>query len=280
MLRSGFCSAGWWVCALLVLTAVGGCSRSPSSQADFAGDEPAGTTLPPVGGARLNPAIAGGQADWVEFRQPPSPEEMAAEPNEPQPSPATDSGEDWNAGLRTVVEDYNGLVAEGDVDGLLEYFVAEQEDVLRPLLTAALSLSRKLEQLCQAAKAAAQEAPGNDIAERCTRAATMFSPQLNVQEYRRTEPASAAMQVSSRVFPAEVLAVQVDEEWYFQLGDTSGLDAIPTQLDALAQQVEQWTEGISAGTTTAADIAANLDQALGQSANSPAAAENTPNSDG
>ena len=55
----------WWASALLTASAAIGCSRSGSAASDPSGDVRDSVMPPPIGGASLNPALAGGQAECI-----------------------------------------------------------------------------------------------------------------------------------------------------------------------------------------------------------------------
>lgn len=104
-----------------------------------------GILLLPTASATLDPSIAKGQADWPSFREPEFDQEPASE-EKTADAPASANGQ-IETEIRELISEYNDLVAEATVDDLLEYYVEEQQDKLRPLLETAGALKKKLAEL-------------------------------------------------------------------------------------------------------------------------------------
>ena len=252
----------WWASALLTASAAIGCSRSGSAASDPSGDVRDSVMPPPIGGASLNPALAGGQAEWIEFRPPPALKDRGGPegtPAAPSSAPVKDEGV---AEVRELVEEYNGVIADGDVEALLEYFVAEQEEALRPVFTAAVALSSRLGPFCQTLEASQAGTETERSRGLCRNVAAMLTPRLNTEELRAEEGGTVMMRVSSRIFPAEVRAVKVEEDWYFQIPDAAGVAVSAAQLSELGQRVDQWSAALGGGTGPFVEIEAALTKAL------------------
>lgn len=245
------------LCALALLSVAVGCSRGEPDPADRTYSDSNGRVPASVGGAKLNPAVAEGQAEWVAFREPPPPEPAGADRPESEPleAPAAGAAGADGAGLREIIEDYNSLTADGSVDDLLDYFVPEQSDALRPVVEKALARAGKLIQFCEAGKAAAGESAA-DLPKVCQAARRLYGAGLNVEGTPSRAEQGFTFQVTSRVFPRECRAVLREEDWYFEVVDVAALAQSAPALDAFDGQLEQWRKDLESGSISSAEVLA------------------------
>jgi len=92
--------------------------------------------LPPVAPAKCDAKVAGGTAEWVEFRTPDL-EEMAD----------TGPGGAVKAAVRALVTEYNDLVNEGEYASLPEYYVEKQQEAAERVIQAKASVVDTLNEL-------------------------------------------------------------------------------------------------------------------------------------
>ena len=102
--------------------------------------------LPPVAPAKCNAELVGGTAEWVEFREP-NLEEMA----DTGPNGAV------KAAVRSLVTEYNDLVAAGEYDGLSEYYIPRQQEAAERVIQAKASILNTLDELAELLKEQAPE---------------------------------------------------------------------------------------------------------------------------
>lgn len=133
----------WRVAVFLTIAtiAVNGCrdSEPPPAYDRDLGEN--GVVLLPPATQQYDPAIVKGKADWRAFRDPSE-----------QPPPAADEG---GAGqnkqveneIHELIDEYNEVVVDGTVTELLDYYVEDQHERLKPLLNQATDLRTSLADL-------------------------------------------------------------------------------------------------------------------------------------
>jgi len=255
MRLSAFVPGARLASVILVATAACGCSRGEPEDADNGGHN--GRAVAPVGGARLNPALAGGQAEWVEFREPKLAEPPGAEKEEPVGNTAGAEGRESE--FRKLVQDYNDIGADGDVEDFLEYFVADQVEAMRPVLQSALAVAAKLTQLCTGMKEKREES--DRVAEVCQRADKLFGVELGTESLTMAGKEGAVIKMASRVYPADVQVVVVEGDLYFKIGDLTGLSVSQVSLDAFSSQLDGWLLSLQDGSKPVSEILQALDLA-------------------
>ena len=109
----------------------------PLHNRDLGGD---GVVLLPTAPMWHDSAIAEGRADWYAFREPAIEEESGTDEAPRRAAPV--QGNQVEAAIREMIDEYNGFVPEATVDDLLEYYAEEQHDVLKPLFEAATSFAQ------------------------------------------------------------------------------------------------------------------------------------------
>ena len=174
-----------------------------------------GTLLLPTGSATHDPSIAEGQADWPAFREPQFDQEPAPKEEEDAPAPAS-ANRQIESEIRELISEYNDLIAEATVDDLLEYYVEEQHDKLRPLLETAGALEKKLGDLRGELETKLPDA--NDrIASAFDGLAAQLDTRLSAGSLAVVSDTEVTTQpaAGSRGTPLRFLIV--DEDWYIEI---------------------------------------------------------------
>ena len=249
---------GRW--CVLVLIAIGGMSCRdteplPTHYCDLGTD---GSPLPPTGSVWHNPAIATGQADWHPFRKPAVGEE--AEPPAPAGDADAQGNEEIEAEIRDLVNEYNEAVADGTTDDLLEYYVEEQHDTLRPWLDAAASLARKLTALREAFDRKMPEAEER-IANAFTALGAATPRDLAIETITVVSDTEATGTVPAGAGSLTYRFVVVDEEWYIEVSRIEGLAALRPAIDVALATYDGWLESLQSGPAPPDSILAQLEAA-------------------
>ena len=235
-------------CVLLPVVIVGmGCRDAeppPAHNRDLGGDrEP----LMPTASVWQDPDIAKGQAQWHAFREPEAAPAPAEGETTPDAAPA-DAG-DVEAEIRELIDEYNELAAETTVDGvddLLDYYVEDQHDTLRPWLEAAVSLPDKLERV--------REALGQKLPVEKERIVAAFSKlkdpsglELVVESVTVVRDQEATVRLPAGSPISTYRFVIVDEEWYMEIPEIQKLAALKPVLDRAVAISDGWLQGLESG---------------------------------
>lgn len=237
----------WLWCVFVPAAVVGmGCRDTeppPAHNRDLGTN---GTLLLPTASVWCDPAIAEGQAEWYPFREP-----------QLQPAPAGEAagtgGERAEAGqieteIRELIEEYNEVVADGSVDDLLDYFVEEQHDALRPLLEAGTKLAAKLGELRGELEAKMPDA-GDRIAAAFGALGGDLHFSFTVELINVVSNAEVTAKLPGDSGISTLRFKLVDEDWYIEF---PGLEKIPSimpkpALDLALATYDGWIQGLQSG---------------------------------
>lgn len=235
-------------CVLLPVLVVGmGCRDTeppPAHNRDLGSD---GEPLMPTASVWHDPDIAKGRAEWHPFREP----EAAPEPTDGETTadaaPADEGGVETE--IRELIDVYNELVAEtkvDDVDDLLDYYVEEQHNALRPWLEAAVSLPDKLERIREALE---QKLPAEKerIAEAVSKLQDPSGRELNVESITVVSDREATAQLPAGSPISTYRFVVVDEEWFIEVLEIQKLAALRPMLDLAVATYDGWFQGLDSG---------------------------------
>lgn len=181
------------------------------------------TPLLPTGAPTKDASLADPQqnrADWVAFRDP---ADVAAEPTITR-KPEADVEEltaEVKAELQEVVSDYNEVAKDGDVPGLLEYYVEQQQKVAEDYLTTAKSVGEAVANIRGALPEDAPDsvAPAIAILDRFALASSLA---LSIDEIEDADEQRIVGRVTShegvKAAMNDLEFVLVEDEWFLQLG--------------------------------------------------------------
>lgn len=256
-------------CILTLFTIGGiGCRDTDPPPAHFRDLGTDSVPLLPTASVRQNPAIAGGQADWHPFREPSTVPTAAATPRTSEGEDRQDSkqieGDDRQdskqieAEIRELIEEYNEVVADGTVDDLLDYYVEQQHETIRPFIESAAALAETLEQIRSELEAKMPEATD--------RIATVFG----VLESRvRLKPVldaitdvtdtAATGKMSGDSLDSTYRFLVVDEAWYIELQNPEDLSQLRSALDDVVSAYRGWLQDLQAGQAPPEDILQKLE---------------------
>lgn len=210
-----------------------------------------GTILLPTSYQWHNPALATGRADWHEFR---GPDEVGVDSDEHDAAARgqLDSAE-AEVAIRELLTEFGELAADdATVDELLDYFVGDQHESLKPILAGALDLSSALRTVRKDVTAKLPDASESiagvfDALE----AAVPLAPSADSFLPMNAGVMSANMTGAS--LAASYDFVIVDGDWYIKLtGDA--WTATQSEIDARLTVYRSWVDGLSAGDLTADDV--------------------------
>ena len=245
---------------VLVLVAIGGmgCRDTeplPTHYRDLGTD---GSPLPPTGSVWHDPAIAAGQANWHSFREP----AVGEDAESPAPTGDADAqgNEEIEAEIRDLVDDYNEVAADGTTDELLEYYVEEQHDTLRPWLDAAASLAQKLTALREAFDQKMPEA-GERIANAFTALGASTPRELAIETITVVSDTEATGTVPAEAGFLTYRFVVVDEEWYIEVLQIEVLAALRPAIEIALATYDGWLENLQSGQAPPDSILAQLEAA-------------------
>lgn len=256
-----------WVFALTLVggvssvaaTVLVGCrDQAPVPAFEDLGDEQ--RSLLPTDAPWKNAAVRSGQAEWVPYHAPgsagdESAEEVAnGETGEDQVDTARIEEE-----IRALIVDYNAVALERNLDELIKYHLPSQQDALRPLLTAGVSM---LEKLARLRTLLDEKLPGQgDRVQAVFDALGGSSPALKVDSLTVVSHAEVTARLPGTQFGGACRFVMEDEDWFI---DVPGLESVvqaQPRVEAALQQFDVLLERLDSGAAGAEQILAALEAA-------------------
>lgn len=204
------------------------------------------TVLLPVAAPRYDPRIQKGRAEWQPFR-PLGAERSASAKGANKASSKLDNTE-VESEIRELIDEYNGVVAERDIEGLLEFFVEDGQAALKPMLEAMLSVNEKLGRLGDQARKASPNA-ADRVGALMGTLGSLFSPAIHIKSIQIAGEGEASVTLAStegeRMLPPTVGVVFEQDYWYVAMPQADQFAAklpivksVTAQLDSLLQDVE------------------------------------------
>lgn len=228
----------------------------PSHYRDLGTDE---TVLLPTASAWCDPAVAKGQADWHPFRKLETKTKSTGKAADTGDKP--EDGSEIEGEVRDLLDEYNGKVPDGSVDGLLEFFEEEQHDALRPLLEVSTQLAAKLSELRKQLEAKLPDA-GDRIAAACDSLADNSGVGIKVQKLNVVSETEVSGEASSgsRRFP--VRFELIDDAWYVKvpLGDGPAF-VTKAALDQALAAYERWLGELGSAQTPGESVLQEIEAA-------------------
>ncbi len=205
-------------------------------------------------------AVRSGQAEWVPFRAPGSAgvesadESAHAAAGEDQPDTARIEEE-----IRALVADYNAVAEERNFDELIKYHLPSQQDALRPLMTAGVSMLEKLSRLRTLLD---EKLPGQgDRVQAVFDALGVSSPALKVESLTVVSRAEVTARLPGTQFGGACRFVIEDEDWFIDIpGLESVVQALP-RVEVELQQFDVLLERLDSGAAGAEQVLAALEVA-------------------
>jgi len=211
------------------------------------------------------------QADWHPVAKPGERVEEEAEEEDVDESEDETSTTETEAEIRELIEAYNELAAERSMDDLLEYYVPEQQETLRPLLETSFNIAEKVAELADALTA---KLPDAEERIRAALAGAGGSPSgvLVVESLNVVSDTEVTGPLAAGGLAPTCRFVVSDEEWFIEMPQA---DAAKTksELDAVLARFSGWVESLSSGGVSAEELLVQIEAA---SAEAPADAEGAP----
>ena len=239
----------WWFGLVLAPTALFafGCREGtpPPAHNRNLGDED--VMLLPVRSTRLDPSLQDGSAQWHDFREFNAEEEAAGAE---QPG---EGGGEIETEIRELIGDFNEVVAERDVEGMLEYHLDGQQDTVEAWYEAKFAAMDKLAEVKGAFEEklpdATERVAGTFAALENATGAQLVVESLTVvneNEVTGSLPAGAAI-------PTCRFAV-IDEEWFIEFPQLPDFAQLKPALDDVTAACEGWLEALQSGERPAGEI--------------------------
>lgn len=215
-----------------------GCKEQPP-QPSMQGDLGDGDmTLLPTASVWVNPKIAQGQADWHPFRDPKFDEVADGGGDVPGTAASTTAGSDpaIEKELEELVAEYNGLLADGSLDDVLDFYDEKQVATVEKLIATLPAFTDKL-------KVLAESAP--DQSEKLMTLVARLAPasvlKLEIESITTSGDKQAVGKLSGvpdlSFLPGMPAAADISREVRFQLGDDDYW-YVTSPIVALMEKVE------------------------------------------
>lgn len=236
-----------------------GCrDQAPPRSFDDLGDE--SRSLLPTDAPWKSAGVRSGQAEWVPFRAPGSAplddasSTTAAPDSADQPDTARIEEE-----IRALIVDYNAVAVEGNLDELIKYHVSSQQDAIRPLLTAGVTMLEKLARLKSLLN---EKLPGqSDRVEAVFDALGVSSPALQVESLTVVSVSEVTARLPGTQFGGACRFVVEDDEWYIDIPGLAAMAQVQPMVELALQQFDVFLERLETGAAGAEQILAGLEVA-------------------
>jgi hypothetical protein len=183
-------------------------------------------------------------------------------------APAADEDDEAEEGLSTaeteaeireLIQQYNETAAEGDVEGLLEYYVPDQQDALKPLLETEVAIGKKATELSDALKAKLPDAE-QQIESALGRIDGASGSVFVIESLTVVSDTEVTVQVPTSALNPTCRFVVSDDEWFIDL-QSADAGTIKPGLDSVLGQLTGWLASVSSGDIPAEDVLAQIEAA-------------------
>lgn len=238
--------------AILVLPAMSaGCKHAPappSHDRDLSDDD--SVVLLPVAPPWSNPALKDGTADWPAFN---------ASEDEPKPDDSSRKQEELISEIRELIDEYNGLVDDGVLDDLVEFFAEEQQDAVRPYIEAGLSLSKKMGALRDALE---EKAPNSTdgISVTFRDLASKSIEKLSVDAITYVSPTELTGRLPLLGAQAECRFLLKEEMWFIELFPLPDFAGVKPIVDQVLAAFDTWRNKLESGDGSVESVLTEIEQ--------------------
>lgn len=224
---------------LLLALPIGGCRKEPdrtSLEGDI-GD--GGVILLPTDSTWVKTDLAQGPAEWHPFR---NPDEQPPE-IDPADAPADANGGNVESVLRKFVTTYNDVVKEtktaDDLEGLLDYYVDEQREQIRPVFEIVMALVTTDAELQTEFGNHLADAPGRLVA--ASTALSSAAPYtLRVASFGVADDGTKTAKLTGGSLFATCSFVLLDQDWYLKAPEGDALATAQTTAEAALATRQGW----------------------------------------
>ncbi len=240
-----------WNVAIVVLVPVvlGGACREAEPPVAYNDDLGSGDTiLLPTSDQWHNKALASGRAEWHEFR---GPDEVGGMDDDAKTAPDGHADGDLNENaIRDLLSEFGKVAADDPtVDDLLDYFVADQHEMLEPILSNALDMGDALRAVRSelAAKLPDKSASVTATFETLD-ASTLLAP--SADSFAPMKDGLITAKMAGASLAASYDFVLVDSDWYIKMSRNAPM-ITKAESDARLTMYSGWADGLDAGELTA-----------------------------
>ncbi len=242
------------VCMTIGAAACRDTQPPPAHNRDLGSD---GVLLLPTASVWHEAGIARGKADWHPFREPSAQGAaglVGGTGLKPLPHSAQASSSGSPAGndrrveaqIRGMIDEYNAFVAEATVEDLLEYYVEEQHDTLKPLFEAAKTFAESYAVIRKELEARIPDAKGRIDAALAVLEADV-ALRLPVESITVTSDTEATSKLASGSIARTCRFRLIDEDWYVEIPALGNFAQLRPALDAGLSMYRGWLEGLRSG---------------------------------
>ena len=202
------------------------------------------------------------QADWHPVTDPD--EQVEEEEEDADESEDETSTTETEAEIRELIEAYNEVAAERSMDDVLEYYLPEQQETLRPLLETSFNMAGKAAEL---AEALIQKLP--DAEERIRAALAGVeghaSGVLVVESLSVVSDTEVMGPLAAGGLAPTCRFVVSDDEWFIEMPQADAGKTKP-ELDAALARFGGWLESLSSGGVSAEELLVQIEAASAKDA--------------
>jgi hypothetical protein len=253
--------------SLTVLVFMSGCRKAEAPRAynrDLGTDE---TILLPVTSPWKEAQLKDGRADWQPFRKPGAEEAVVEETADDS---AAGDAEETEADIRAMIAEYNELIGEATADELIEFYVSDQREALKPVIESALASNEKLGQVT-----AALEEQMPDAGDRVADAAQSVRTQAGIALAIESITVVGENEVAAKLAGGPVAGCTfrlLDDVWYIALEGAPEFAEIKQSTGALARTCESWLASLESGEATAETVLSQMAEPAPEAEEEPAEA--------
>lgn len=236
------------------------CRRAPpppSHDRDLSDDDT--VVLLPVAPPWSNPALKEGKADWPAFND---------AGDEPESDDSSLQQEELITEIRELIDEYNGLVDDGVLDDLVEFFAEEQQDAVRPYVEVGLSLGIKIRKLRVALM---EKAP--DSEERISVALGALASgtigKLTVDAIDYVSPTELTGRLPLLGKQAECRFLLKEDMWFIELPQLPDFAGVKPIVDQVLTAFDTWLNKLQSDDGSVESVLAEMEQQAESLAGAP-----------
>ena len=213
------------------------------------------TLLLPTQGSRYDVDLKSGAADWYEFR------EFDTE-EQPEAVAEAETADEDEGGLestiRELISEYNELIAERNLEGLLEYHVEDQHEIIGALIEAGFAIVDKVAELRALLEEQLPEAQ-NRVTEVFGGLAEALDPELTVDTLTVVNDQEVIGKLRQVGGIPECRFVLVEGDWYIMVPQLPGFGGMKPALDTTKGAFETLIQGLRSGQVSAEETLSRLE---------------------
>lgn len=215
------------------------------------------TALASMPGPMLDARVAGGSAQFPDFRPPESNASSGGAQDESESEALTE--------VRSLIEEYNSIVDQENYDDLAEYYIEEQREAVGSLVSLSTNVLTKVNELGEALKAALPEEKDR-VVKMLDSLASASSLKLTVEslavagdeEVTGTIP---SLPGTSSTIRFRLLEYDGETNWYIDSPEVAMASAMKPMIEAQLASWDQIVQAVTADPSTAEQMLKALETA-------------------